>query len=170
VGHNRCHPSEAHQRMRVWNRRVAAALRYIAARSLPPMRAATSPAALRGGFLLRWSPSGESPSVGGLFVSAAFLLWNQAGSLAVMRYSGARQGICGPWRGAARLRRVRRRRGSYEHAGGLLFDLQARHEARVPALQQGPSAPLPRNLTSATTTARRSELRIRRVLATLSRG
>jgi hypothetical protein len=38
--------------MRVWNRRVAAALRYIAARSLPPMRAATSPAALRGGFLV----------------------------------------------------------------------------------------------------------------------
>ena len=88
--------------MRVWNRRVAAALRYIAARSLPPMRAATSPAALRGGFLLRWSPSGESPSVGGLFVSAAFLLWNQAGSLAVMRYSGACCGALpfrlGAWR------------------------------------------------------------------------
>src|SRR5215218_933831 len=36
----------------VWNHRDRGALRYIAARSLPPSRAATSPAAPRGGFLL----------------------------------------------------------------------------------------------------------------------
>ena len=36
----------------VWNHRDRGALRYIAARSCAPSRAATSPAALRGGFLL----------------------------------------------------------------------------------------------------------------------